>query len=343
VIGVLALLAAVAPGPAAAPEPRPALGIAISLEPSATPLARQAALDMVRRTGATLFVLELSWAAAEPSPRRYRVEEITRSARLLRQSGATLHMELPLVTESGRDVPVDLQGAAFDDPKLSLRLGALLDALLPALADCGTLSLGEGADAYFANRPEELRAFRRLFDGAVQFLAKKAPRLLVGVTTAAPGESPAPEVAAALHARSPLLLYAYAPFVREAPFEQRDPSALEKDWKLLLTAAAGRPIAFPDVSYSSSAENRSTPARQAEFVRRMRSFLAKADGRSLIFARYVALRDLPAAELPPAGDDVTEGEKRQRAFLLHRGLQEADGTPKPAWREWARFSPGVKK
>ena len=247
------------------------------------------------------------------------------------------------MTETARDVPADLSQTAFDDPKFSLRLGRLLDALLPALEDFQTLSLGESADTYFAERPEELRAFRRLFDGAVQFLEKRAPGLLVGVTTAAPGESPAPEVAAALHARSPLLLYMYSPFVHGSPFQQRDPGSLEKDWKLLLQGAGGRPIAFPDVSYSSSPENGSTPARQAEFVRRFRGFLATADGRALRFARWVALRDLPPDALPALAEGAPVSERRRRAFLAHGGLQGPDGTPKPAWREWGRMSSGVKK
>ena len=152
-----------------------------------------------------------------------------------------------------------------------------------ALLDFQTLSLGDGADVYFADKPDELRAYRRLFDGAVQFLRKKSPRLLVGVATNAPMDSPAPEVAAALHQRSPLLLYAYAPFVRGSPFQQRDPAQLDRDWRALLANAGGRPIAFSLVSYSSSADNGSTPARQAEFIRRFRDFLGKADGRALLF------------------------------------------------------------
>jgi len=300
-------------------------------------------LDAVRRTGASFFALELSWSAAEPAPRQYRVEEITKTARLLRQSGAVLHLDLPLVTEAGRDVPSDLSGIAFDDPKLSLRLGHFLDALLPALLDVQTLSLGEGADVYFADRPEELRAFRRLFDGAVQFLQKKAPHLLVGVTTAAPQESVAPEVAAALHQRAPVLLYAYAPFERGSPFTLRDPDSLEKDWRQLLAAAGGRPIAFPVVSYSSSAENGSSPARQAEFIRRFRRFLASADGKALLFARYVALRDPAPSSLPEIAAGASVPDRRRRAFLATRGLQEPDGNPKPAWREWLRASAGMKR
>jgi hypothetical protein len=347
---VLALAAAAVPAsPSAKPAKPvpPAVGVLVNLEPGATPATRQSALEMVRRTGANFFVLELSWAAAEPSPHKYRVEELTRAARVLRQSGAVLHLDLPLVQEDARDVPADLAGVAFDDPRLSLRLGALLDALHPALLDFESLSLGDGADVYFADKPEELRAYRRLFDGAVQFLKKKAPHILVGVTTTAPMDSPAPEVAAALHARSPLLLYSYAPFERGKPFEQREPSVLDREWSALLQGSGGRPIAFPLVSYSSSSENGSSPARQAEFVRRFRDFLARSDGRSLLFARYVALRDEGRDErdggAPAAGKDVPAAERRRRAFLANRGLQELDGKPKPAWREWVRETRTVKK
>ena len=343
----LAVLALAAAGTAAPAKPAPpAIGVLVNLEPGATPATRQSALEMVRRTGANFFVLELSWSTAEPSPHQFRIDELTRAARVLRQSGAVLHLDLPLVQEDARDVPADLAGVAFDAPKLSLRLGGLLDALRPALLDFQTISLGDGADVYFADKPDELRAFRRLFDGAVQFLKKKAPRLLVGVTTTAPMDSPAPEVAAALHARSPLLLYSYAPFERGKPFEQREPSVLDREWRALLQGSGGRPIAFPLVSYSSSSENGSSPARQAEFVRRFRDFLARSEGRSLLFARYVALRDEGRDEPdggPPAGKDVPAAERRRRAFLANRGLQELDGKPKPAWREWVRETRTVKR
>ncbi len=333
-----ALLALTAPVPAvpagpAAPPPAPAIGVALNLEATTTAAMRQETVEMVRRTGASFFALTLSWAAAEPSPRKYDVAEITRTARLLRQSGATLHLDLPLVTEAARDVPADLEGVAFDDPKLSLRLGRLLDALLPALLDFQTISLGDAADVYFARRPGELRAYRRLFEGAVQFLGKKAPHLLVGVTTMAPSESPAPEVAAALHGKSPLLLYIYSPFLKDRPFEQRGPEALEKDWPLILKGAGGRPVAFPTVSYSSSPENASSPGKQAAFIRALRRFLAKADGRALLFARYVALRDAPPEERVP-GESVAQ--RRRAAFLGSRGLETSAGDPKPSWLEWAK-------
>jgi len=223
-----ALLFAAAAAARGQGPPAPAAGIALNLPESASSGQRQEAVDAVRRTGANFFELPLSWSAAEPAPRRYALDELARTARVLRQSGATLQLDLLLVTESARDVPADLAGAAFDDPNLSLRFGRLLDALGPVLLDFQTLSLGEAADAYFAQRPDELAAYRRLFDGAVQYLQKKAPHLLVGVTTLAPTESPAPQVAALLHQHSPLLLYIYCPFERDKPFQHRSPAAIPR-------------------------------------------------------------------------------------------------------------------
>jgi hypothetical protein len=293
------------------------------------------ALAEIRGTGVSLFALSVSWSASEPAPGKYSVAGVTRAARILRQSGATVHLDLPLVSGRVRDVPKDLAAFAFDDSRLSLRLGRLLDALAPALADTATISLGYEADAYFADKPEELKAYRRLFDGAVEFLRKVAPHILVGVTTAAPSESVAPEVAAELHRESPVLFYLYSPFLREAPFVHRAPGALETDWKRLLDAAGGRPIAFPEVSFSSAAENGSSPAKQAEFVRRLRRFLASHDGRKLLFARYIGWRDPPPGTYPiaPGASDMAG---RKAAFFGNRGLKGWNGDAKPAWLEWAK-------
>jgi len=336
---------------ASTPRPRPAnasaaLGLAVNLPESASAADRQKAIEQVRRAGVSLFALEVSWPAAEPRPRRYDVASVTRAARLLRQSGAVLHLDLPLVNGREREVPADLAQVSFDDPKLTVRLGKLLDALLPALADFSTLSLGNEADSYFADKPDELRKFVRLFDGAVDFLRKKSPRLLVGVTTAAPTDTQAPAVEAELHRKSPALFYVYAPFAPAAPFTHRSPETIDRDWNAILRAAAGRPVGFTEVSFSSAPENGSTPEKQADFVRRMRRLAAATERSRLLFARYVPWRDpdphdsggLPP--LPAAGGGGGEGPRRT-AFFANRGLVQADGRPKPAWREWTKSASAI--
>lgn len=333
-VQALALVAAVGAAPARE-VPRPLLGLSLEFEKPPTADVERRALSEIRGTGVNLFALTVSWSAGEPVPGKYRVAEITRAARILRQSGATVHLDLPLVVGRVRDVPKDLAGIAFDDSRLSLRLGRFLDALGPALADVATISLGYEAEIYFADKPEELRAYRRLLEGAVEFLGKIAPHLAAGVTTAAPTESTAPEVAAQLHEKSPVLFYVYAPFLRDKPYVHRAPEALEKDWKRLLEGARGRPIAFPEVCFSSAAENGSSPEMQADFVRRMRRFLASGDGRKLLFARYTGWRDPPPGSLWVA-PNAAEALRRRASFLGNRGLQNFKGEPKPAWREWVK-------
>ncbi len=321
-------------GPSRAVAPA-GLGLAVEFEGDPSPAAQRRALEELRRAGVSVFALRVSWSQTESAPGQYRLAEVARAARVLRQSGATLHLDLPLVAGRSKDVPPDLAAVAFDDPKLSLRLGRLLDALEPALLDFSTLSLGYEADAYFADKPEELRAYRRLFDSAVQFLGKKVPHLKVGVTTAAPTESSAPAVAAVLHQKSPVLFYIYTPFVRESPFLHRPPDALERDWKQLLDRAAGRPVAFPEVSYSSAGENGSSAEKQAEFIRRLRRFVAGSDGHSLLFVRYATWRDPPAGRIRPELN-ASEVARRRASFFANRGLQNARGEGKPAWREWVK-------
>ena len=326
------LLAAAGP---VRPVSPPGLGLAVEFAPDTSPSAERLVLEEIRRTGVLVHALTVSWSRAEPAPGQYRLTEVERAARVLRQSGAVVHLDLPLVEGRVKDVPPDLTPIAFDDPKLSLRLGRLLDALRPTLLDASTLSLGYEADTYFADKPEELRAYRRLFDGAVQFLHKQVPHLKIGVTTAAPTESVAPAVAAALEERSPVLFYIYTPFVRETPFLHRSPDALENDWKQLLDRSGRRPIALVEVSYSSGAENGSSPEKQAEFVRRLRRFVAGSDSNRLLFVRYATWRDRPAATVRP-GLNVSEITRRRASFLENRGLQTAWGEAKPAWREWVR-------
>lgn len=314
---------------------RPLLGLEATLPSGASDGERERAAQTVRAAGVNLFAVTISWSDGEPAPGKYRLDGVIRTVRLLRQSGATIHLDLPVVSVQSRDVPPDLATVRFDDQRLSVRLGRFLDALEPVLLDASTISLGYAADSYFASHPDELTGYRLLFGGAVAFLQKKAPDLKVGVTTAAPTESPSPVTAAALHQGSPVLFYIYAPFERANPFSHRAPESLEHDWSQLLEAAAGRPVAFPEVSYSSAAENGSSPERQAEFIRRFRRFLEKSDRKQILFARYVAWRDEPAAAPVPARDPKTAAiAARRTAFLTHRGLQTERGDPKPAWTAW---------
>src|SRR3954470_17530768 len=143
VLGVLAALGSPGREPARpAPPPRPLLGLDATLAPGASDGDRERAVRTVRGSGVNLFAVTVSWSEGEPSPGKYRLDPLLKTVRLLRQSGATVHLDLPLVSIPSRAVPADLATVRFDDPRLSVRLGRFLDALEPALLDASTISLG---------------------------------------------------------------------------------------------------------------------------------------------------------------------------------------------------------
>ena len=229
---------------------------------------------MVRRTGAHFFVLELSWSAAEPSPRRYSVEEITRAARLLRQSGAVLHLDLPLVH---RDRARRAGGSGARRVRRSEALPPARRAPRRAAAGPSAISRRcRSATPPTRTSPTSPRScgrIRRLFDGAVSFSKKKAPRSARRRRRRRRRwKARRPEVAAALHAAQPappLHVRALRPGIALRAARSR---SLEKDWRVLLGGAGGRPIAFPLRQLLLVRRERLEPARQAEFVRRFRDF-----------------------------------------------------------------------
>jgi hypothetical protein len=244
-----------------------------------------------------------------------------------------LHLDLPLVEASRRNVPGELADLSFDDRRFLVRVNQLFDMIEPTLLDIATLSLGYEADSYFAQHPAELPGFQRLLDAAVEQLRRRAAHLEVGVTTRAPTESVAPEIAAALHRKSPLLLYLYAPFERQTAWVHRPPRSIEEDWGALLRRTGSRPIAFAEVSYSSAAENGSSREKQAEFIRRFRRLVAAGDAKKVRFARYAAWRDTAPPSLPSGALAV---DRRKAAFYSNRGLWTSQGSAKPAWLEWLK-------
>src|SRR5215831_12612996 len=96
ILSVLLLLGA---GPVERSKPtRPAgLGLAVELEKDLTAEAGRRVLADLRATGVSLFALRVSWPEAEPAPGKYDIESVLRAARILRQSGANVHLDLPLV------------------------------------------------------------------------------------------------------------------------------------------------------------------------------------------------------------------------------------------------------
>ena len=223
--------------------------------PSGRPRSR-----CVRRTGASFFVLELSWSAAEPAPRKYNLAEITRTARLLRQSGATLHLDLPLVTETARDVPADLSQIAV---RRSEAVAAARQA--PRRADAGA-----------ARRPDAVarRGRRHVFRGAsprscgpsgacstapCSFSRRRRRAFSSGSRRPRREKAPRPRSPPPCTPEARFSSICTLPSSTALPSSSATRALWRRTGRSSSRARAGGRSRFPDVSYSSSPENGSSP------------------------------------------------------------------------------------
>ena len=278
---------------------------------------------MVRRTGASFFALELSWSAAEPAPRR------------VPRGGD--HAHGAAAAPVGRHAPP--RPAARDrEPRATCRRiwrtsrstirscrcawAASSTRCTPALLDFQIALARRAAPTPTSpTSPTSCAPTGGSSTAPSSFSRRSCRACSSASTTAAPTESPAPEVAAALHQREPApALHLLRRSSRGAPFEQRDPDVLEKDWRALLEGARGT---ADRVSASSATPPRPRTAR-APSSRPSSSAASgassnRADGRALLFARYVALRDEPArrasrgADAAPVAAEAAPGVSRATA------------------------------
>ena len=323
---------------AAGPSPAPALGLDVNLPAGTSAAEQQRAFEAVARgTGVSLYaltrLLDRRGALARQVPGR-RAHSARRGC--CRQSGALLHLDLPLVVGRARDVPADLDGVAFDDSRLSLRLGRLLDALEPALArrrDALARLRGGRLLRRQAGRAARLPASLRRRGELSREEGSEARGRRDDATR--PPRAPRPRS----RRRSTSGARSSSTSTRRSSRAGRtgsaSPDAIEKDWKAAAVRVAGeRLIAFPEVSYSSSAENGSTP-EQAGRLRAAHAEAARGHRRAPAALRALGLLARRRAADPPAPQSA-EVERRRAAFFVHRGLQAQDGAAKPAWRAWVR-------
>jgi len=92
-----ALVASAGPSEKSKPTRPPGVGLAAEPEKSLPAETERKLMVQLRATGVSVFGLSVAWPSAEPAPGKYDVTSVIRAARVLRQSGASVHLDLPLV------------------------------------------------------------------------------------------------------------------------------------------------------------------------------------------------------------------------------------------------------
>ena len=282
-------------------------------------------------TGDQLFNL---WNALEPSPGRIDVSNPAGGISYLGGTlGWTLELTIGILNTSVNVVPSDLQGVAFDDPRMIARFHALLDQIFPILnSHVEYLSIGNEVDVYLAAHPDQWPQYDAFYADAVAYVHAHAPGVRVGVATTWSGASGASRTAVAeLNSSSDVWIITYYPLGSD--FVVEPPGAPLSDFPAMVNLAGGKPVVLQEVGYPTSRKLKSSAAMQAEFVRNV--FTAwQSQGERILFLSYVMEHDLNRkyCNEQSAYYGVPDPDGHFSDYFCTLGLLTVDGRKKPGWK-----------
>lgn len=298
-----------------------------------------AAVTLLASTGVNLAQSGDLWRDLEPSPGTIDGRRLRFQAGVYAALGLAQYYNLRVIDTNQRGVPSDLAGTAWDDPAMLARADAMVDSVLAVAAQYPLVAFafGNEVNAYFAQPAHlaELPAFVTLLRHVVARVHAARPGLPVGCCTTAPLRDPAAWIGDTLNAYTDVRAHTYYPFVPASDFQHEPPSVVEPDLDALVNRAAS-PLFLQEVGYSSSPACGSSPAAQADFVRRFRQWHARQSRTQVLGANYFLFTDWSAATLNSLFGYYQFTSPGFAGYLGGLGLRDSSGLAKPGWEAWRK-------
>jgi len=321
---------------------RPYLGLVANVAANERPGDYGTALSRIRTTGTDLQYASRQWDTFSPSP---GVVD-TSSLRALVEGlegvlGYVVYINMSTIDTNNDRRPADLQGLAWDDARVMARLDSTVDALIAVLARPPKLTLvafalGNEVDAYFATHTADRPAFERLLAHEYARIHAAMPGVPVGVSTISPMGSPNAAIGDSVHAYGDLVIYTYYPFQNGTDFVHKPTTTLDPDFDTMSLRAGAKRWALQEVGYSSAAVNGSSPAAQADFVRRFRARVARESRDRLLFASWFLYSDFSSTLVNQLTAYYGGSSPGFVAYLGNLGLRDTLAVDKPAWTAWTQ-------
>lgn len=312
------------------------VGIAANPTDATYPDSVGSAILTARALGANFFQMGDLWSTLEPAPGAVNLAGLNATLGQLEAIGLTPYYNLRVIDTNQRGLPADIASRPFDDPVVVARADAIVDTLIGVfrLHTLAAFSFGNEVDAYLGARPSEVSAFRALLVREVGRIHARLPSLAVGCCTQSPPQNAFAWVGDTLNRFTDVAIYTYYPFQPGLDFVHRPTSSFEPDLAAMIARNPAIPIGLQEVGYSSSSVNGSSPAAQADFVRRFRRYVATAPRSRVAFASWFLMTDWSSSTLNALFayyGFLTPGFSE---FLGNLGLRDSVGVPKPAWAAW---------
>jgi hypothetical protein len=295
--------------------------------------SRDQAIALLKSTNATHYHFNRQWSELERQPGVFELTTVRRA--IATSKPLPWAFALKIIDAGARQMPESYKTLAWDSPEMVQRVTRLVEELAPVLGNRPRwYAVGNEIDMYFAQRPHEVAAYARLLERIKPIIRARHPA--ASFTTTLQFSS------------VPQWRTLYAPIVETldhvgltyyplaADFVVRPPTDFVPDLTRALDAARPLPIAFQEIGYPTSPLLRSSPERQAEFMRVAFEAIREAGTRQVLGATYLFQADLPQWLVNDLVRAYGEGGENFRAFLTTLGLRDDRDRAKPGWDEFVR-------
>ena len=229
------------------------------------------------------------------------------------------------------------------------RLADVLDAILLRYDIIDTVIIGGSTESQFRYNEQDIPAYRDLFNGAYEILKEKHPDVMFGNSFALHHviNKNLDHVVGAL-AVGDVVAFSYLP-VDSLNDIVMTPAETAGDLEQAINLAAGKPVGFLKVSWSTSDFVGWDEDSQSEFVKRMFEFYSdnESEIEFLTWGRQhdrpegtcvAEQQDIGSERITVGGDSILGTSEfvieRLDRYICSSGLVDVEGMPKPAWNEF---------
>jgi hypothetical protein len=244
--------------------------------------------------------------------------------------GQQVLFELTVIDRAADGRSADLQALSWTSHRTVATVEGAIDLVLAHVGGAlAYLTIGRDVDVFLGTHPEQRDAFVELAGLACAYAQQHGPKLQVGVGFSFAGVTAPDPSFAGLRDMCGLAAVSYLPGISAGAAPA--PSEVPHDADLMVTAAAGKPIALTEVGTPTEAMTGGSEAQQALFFQTFFSALAERTS-AFPFVNVFQLNDLSPADCAAYAVAQGEGaESNQALFVCSAGLFGAGGMAKSAW------------
>ncbi len=226
-------------------------------------------IELAKELGVTSVPLSVYWDEIETRPGVYNPDPnwLAIADLYYPVQGFSVSLVISVLDTTETRLPEDLEGKPFSDPELLTRFEGLLDYIKSQLGNVELISLaiGNEIDGVLGNDQQAWEDFRDFYDSASAYSHELWPGLPVSTKVTFEGLSGAGAAEVkAIYQKSDVVMVTYYPL--QSDFSVKDPAVVLKDFQTLAEMFPDQEIHLAEIGYPTSAENGSSPEKQAQFI-----------------------------------------------------------------------------